>query len=397
MSAMLRRRGGVAGEDARELARLVAECTASDIPRSVLIVRLSSLPRGLAQPHHLRLARAALDPLTSADRARLFQLENQDLIAVWRGDAVAAVIASRKAITHLFADDAIPPDASVRPGDLVEVLSLPADARPVLAAIEASIPPPPPPPVEPQSPPLDLGRLAALEVSLQHADLARFARRRPVGVLEEAGAPEHWAGNAAAADPTLRLAWEKRVFSMEELGASLMPDRSPTADRWLFRRLSRTLDRRMLALLSHPEEVRRAGPFSLNLNVSSILGAEFLRFDETLPARLRGQVVLELSPGDVMADPASFLFAREFAQVRGYALALRGLTPILLKMFPRELVGVHWLRLHWTPELAARSAPLGGIDPARVILGRVDSAAALAWGRAQGVTHFCGQAIQAVA
>jgi hypothetical protein len=223
-------------------------------------------------------------------------------------------------------------------------------------------------------------RLLTLELSLQQADLARFARRRQVTRI--------------APDGGTALAWEKRFLSIDELAAALLPDRSPRADPWLFRRLTRTLDRRMLALLSHPEDLRRAGPFSLNMNVASILSAEFLRFDAALPARLRGEVLLELLPADVMADPSAFQFAREFARVRGYPLVLRGLTSVLLRMFSREALGVDWLEMRWTADLADRPCPLADADPARLILARADTPTAIAWGRSLGIAHYQGAAAQ---
>jgi hypothetical protein len=333
-------------------------------------------------PHHLRLARASLDPLTRADRARLFELANHDLLVVWRGDAAAAVETCRAAIAHLFADDMVATDEPADRGGLVEQFALPAHARAVLALVEASVVRPvlASAPVGPAAPPLDMQRLLTLELSLQQADLARFARRRQVTRI--------------APDGGTALAWEKRFLSIDELAAALLPDRSPRADPWLFRRLTRTLDRRMLALLSHPEDLRRAGPFSLNMNVASILSAEFLRFDAALPARLRGEVLLELLPADVMADPSAFQFAREFARVRGYPLVLRGLTSVLLRMFSREALGVDWLEMRWTADLADRPCPLADADPARLILARADTPTAIAWGRSLGIAHYQGAAAQ---
>lgn len=370
-------------EDGRELARLVAECAAADISRFALAVRLSQLPRGRPQPHHLRLARDALDPLTAADRARVFELDNDDLVVIWRGDAAAAVQTCRQSISHLFVEDLTNVGDGPPREDIVQLLSLPGDARTLLAIVEASLLASEPAVATEQSdaPPLDLGILGVLEVALQHADLARFARRRPVC--------------APGPDATMHLAWEKRFLSMEELVATLVPGRSARADTWLFRRLSRTLDRRMLALLSHPGEIRHAPPFSLNLNVSSILATEFVRFDAMLPARLRGQVILELLPADVMADPVAFQFAREFARVRGYALLLRGLTPVLLRMFPREEIGVQWLQLRWSRDLPNHADPLANADPSHIVLSRADSMAAIAWGRARGIMHFRGAAAHA--
>ena len=315
--------------------------------------------------------------MTTADRARLFQLDNHDVVVVWRGDAAATLRACRTTIDHLFADEPTGGDPS---SGLLQVLTLPDDARILLQIVQDSMAPAPTAPAaEPVAPPLDLDGLAALELALQRADMARFVRRRAV---------------CAPAGEGLRLDWEKRLFSTEELMAALAPDRSARADPWLFRRLTRTLDRRMLALLSHPEEVRQAGPFSINLNVASILSAEFQRFDEALPARLRGEIILDLSPVDVVADPSAFLLAREFARMRHYALLLRDLNPMLLQVFPREEIGATWLELRWNPELAGRPDALTGADPAHVVLAQVDSPEAIAWGRSQGIARFRGVAAQ---
>ena len=71
---------------------------------------------------------------------------------------------------------------------------------------------------------------------------------------------------------------------------------------------------------------------------------------------LRGQVVIDLLPADVMADPASFLFARDFARGRGYLLLLRGITGDLLDAFPLRRIGLDLLELRWSPDLARGDA-----------------------------------------
>ena len=78
------------------------------------------------------------------------------------------------------------------------------------------------------------------------ADLARFARRKTIWRLGP--------GPPAAA-------WEHRTLSLAELGAELMPGCDLAGDPWLLRRLKRTLDRRVLALLASPGELASAGPF----------------------------------------------------------------------------------------------------------------------------------------
>ena len=93
-----------ARQDANRLAALVRDCEAAGIRRRCLMLRLSLLPSDLRKPHHLRLARDALDPLLSADRAQRFILPNHDIAMVWRGTADLLLDASRRAVTAMFAD-----------------------------------------------------------------------------------------------------------------------------------------------------------------------------------------------------------------------------------------------------------------------------------------------------
>lgn len=364
--------------DADALRALARGCVSAGIARRALLLRLSRLPEALKRPHHLRLARSALDPLSVADRARLYRLPNEDVAMVWRGESAAALRTSRDAVRHLFADSG---EALPEPETLLAALRLPEDAGTLLQAVEESLNPPDTParaaPAEAAaSEPLDPPVLAELEAALARADVARFMRRRQIAQrLPEGG---------------FRLVWEKRTLSATEIAATLVPDRAIRAEPWLFRRLTRTLDRRMLALLAAPRELHDAGPFGLNLNVASILSPEFLRFDAALPSGLRGQVVIDLLLADVMTDPAAFLFARDFARGRGYLLALRGVTAGLLEAFPLRRIGLDLLELRFCPDLARLDLELADAD--HVVLSHADCGAALAWGRAHGVALYQGLA-----
>ena len=368
------RPGATAGaEAARQLESLIHQAIATSTARQALWLKLSNLPRALVQPHHLRLAVEALEPLTGADRARLFVLPNDDAAIVWRGPAPAALDEVRARLRTLFADGAIA-------APIARHLALPEQAGVLLAAVAASRRPPAAPrPPAPQTP-LDPADLTALEAALAGADLSRFARRRAVC--------------APTAGHSLVLAWEMRLFSLAELAETLAPDRDLKAAPWLFRRLTRTLDLRMMALLCAPQELHDAGPFGLALNIASILSPIFLRFDAALPARLRGQVVIALRPEDVLADPPAFLFARDFAQARGYRLLLSGITPAIAGAFPPVTTGIDHLQLTWHPDLAATTLAALGLPASHTVLGGVDSVAALDWGRDQGVALVTGPLVR---
>ena len=106
--------------------------------------------------------------------------------------------------------------------------------------------------------------------------------------------------------------------------------------------------------------------------------------------RLRGKVMIELMPVDIMSDAASFVFARSFARARGYRLLLRNATPALLRVLALETLEVDHVQFRWSPALAAAEAEtVGALTPeGRAVLFRADTRAALDWGGRAAIRLF---------
>ena len=361
------------------LASLIRDTQSASVERQALLIRLDRLPLPLRRPYHQRLARAALDPLLDADRGRLHELPAGRLAVSWRGEAVVNLGRVMAALGHLLLDG---PAGTPPLGTLTKVFQLPQDGPALLAAAREGADlgkPPSSPSVPPatEAAPLDTAALARLEAALVQADVERFARRRPV---------------CAVAADGLSLAWEERFLDLGEIAAELAPGRSITADPWLFRRLARTLDQRVLALLATPGVLDRAHPFSLNLGAESLVSPEFLRFDAGLPRRLRGQIVVGFAPADVMADPAGFAFARDFARARGYQVLLHGMESTLLRVLALPRLELDLVQVGWSAAVTRLLLETGGpeIGGARLVLAGVDEAMALSWARAQGIPFVRG-------
>lgn len=365
-----------ARQDLARMVTLVHDCMKAGIPREACLVRLSALPEERVKPLHLRLARSALEPISKADRAQLFDLPNGDLAAIWRGPAEAAVSASRAAIAHMFADEKAP----APPVPIWDSFILPEDGSRFLAMVNnlVRVRKDSQAPATPSGggAPLDAQALTAIESALARADVSHFARRRDICMRMP--------------DASFRRRWEKRFLSVEDITQSLAPGHATRFEPWLFRRLTRTLDRRMLALLSANGELRDAGPFAINLNVASVLAPEFLRLDESLPMALRGQVIIDLSPADVMADPSAFVFARDFAHSRGYRLQLRNVTAELLPVFDLHRLGVDIMELQWSDAVAIIGPELVLPNASAIVLSHADTPDAITWGLAHGVTLYRG-------
>jgi hypothetical protein len=375
--------------DAAALGALVRACIAANTGRHALLVPLAPLWRKGVKPHHARLIQAALEPLLVADRAQSFHLPDHTVAIVWRESAPGRLDAVLQALRVLLVDlpGPEPLDAEGAATVPITLLHLPEEADALLRAVEATL-------GEPADaahaerlhllPPLDLPTLAAMEQALVRADLSGFLRRRPVC--------------AVSGGATLQLRRERRFLSLPAIAEALTPERDPEADPWLLRRLLRTLDRRLLVLLGAPE-MRERPPFALTLQVASLTTAEFLRFDATLSAAVRGEIWLELRAADILADPAAFLFARDFIRLRGYRLALRGLPAVLLPAFmpTAASLGFDALHLRYAAELERLPpdclARLRDMAPS-MVLTRTDHAGALDWGLSQGITQFEGTLIE---
>jgi len=362
-------------EQADALRDVVRQIERAGTARRALLLHIDRLPPGLDKPHHQRLARAAVAGMGNADRVQFFELSRGRLAIIWRTKGNAELDHTMAALELLIAD--LPPGQAIPIGQLVSLFDLPEQAawlldelveRPGAAAGG----------VEPTRN-LDPALVARLEAALAQADLTRFIRWRPVVRLDRR---------------QIETAWEMRFVAARDIAASLCPDRRIKGEPWLFRRLTRSFDRRMLSFLADPQDLRTAGPFALHMNVGTILSAEFLRFDAAIPAQLRGQVVLNLTAPDILADPASFTFARNFARSRGYRLLLRGATPALLSLFDIGAAEFDYIDVPLSPAVMADPDQLRLMLPPGlgVVLSGVDSGMDLEWARAKGFEMARGRA-----
>lgn len=364
------------GQDEAAFRQVLQQSARAGARRRAVVLHTDGLPPALARPHHLRLAREAVLPLTATDRAQTFELSRGRLAVIWRQGGDSELAQARLALGHLLAGQ---PDGAVPAiGELLALYDLPDQADWLLQEIsEPEVPAGLAPPLQP----LDASRLAALEARLHQADLSRFSRWRPVLRLDR-----------AAAAP----AWEERYFALREIAAELCPEYDLQAEPWLFRRLTRTLDRRMLAMLASPRELRGCGAFAINLTVETILSAGFMAFDEALPLALRNEVILYVGVADVLSDLDGFTFARRFAQARGYRLALADATPALLAFLDVAALGLDYVQLACSAELMAAPGRVRNCLPegTQVILRALDDHEQAAWARRSGFLLGQGRAVK---
>ena len=352
------------------LASLVQDTQLARVSRQALLLQLDKLPASMQRPHHRRLTREALVPLLDADRGCLHELPAGRLAVSWRGEAASNLRRAMEALDHLLADA---PASAPRLDALARLFQLPEDGSALLAAVRVGETVDGTSRASAAAVPLDVATAGRVEADLAQADVERFTRRRPVCAL---GAER------------LSLAWEERTLDLDEIASELTPGRSLTANPHLFRRLARTLDRRLLALLATAGLLDRARPFALRLRPESLVSPEFLRFDAKLPSRLRGHVVIGFTPGDVIASPADFTFARDLARARGYKVLLRAVEAGVLPLLALPRLDLDLVQVTWS-SAAATELDTGG---AGLVVEAVDTEAALDWAQARRIPFVQGLA-----
>ena len=164
--------------------------------------------------------------------------------------------------------------------------------------------------------------LARVETALSRADLSNLVRRQFICRIDAQMVPEQM--------------FSELFISIKDLRETMLPDVNLVANRWLFQHLTTTLDKRMLAMLTKTDSISMSGDISFNINVATILSPEFQAFDDNIAASRRGSMIVELQKEDIFCDLASYVFAREFVQDKGYKVCLDGLTLETLDIIDRE-------------------------------------------------------------
>ena len=371
--------------------------------RRAVHVHLSALQPYNRREHHIRIAANTFEPLVKMHEGQLFVLKNSDLFFIYKAASQSDVETSLLKLRVLFSDDPLMGDEVQTAGDNnafhtyydaeKEYPKILAIARALVHAGEDDSPRQSDgnsknqlqkrqEKGEPLSPRL-LGRVIQ---SLQRADLSNMVRRQFICALIGKATPQPL--------------FSELFISIADLRETLMPGVNVSASKWLFQHLTETLDRRVLAMLSKTNDHSITGEISVNLNVSTLLSPEFIQFDDSLNAAMRGSVVVELQKVDIFSDLNAFLFARDFAKERGYRICIDGLTHETMPFVNREKLGADMVKLVWQPDLEEKVGQkrirrlVKDMQAARVILCRCDNEAAITFGQGVGINMFQGRYIE---
>ncbi len=356
---------------------------------------LSRLKAQNRRDHHIRIAANSLEPLVDRTDGALFVLSNKDIVAAFRDVTVSEVDEVVVKLRYLFSDDPLANEADGE-GDtgfctwydlswqhgafsrLASDLRKHANARP--DGLPGDLPR--------QghraeaNEPLTPERLSRLEAHIQSADLSPLIRRQSVCAISKDGSPT----------PVFR----ELFVSINELRRTMLPTVDLASDRWLFQRLTKVLDQRLMRVL--PEmDIELSIATSINVNISTLLSPAFLQFDRKLRAITEKTFVLELQPIDVFGDMGAYMFARDFVRNRGYRVCMDSLNHLTFPLVDRRQFGFDFEKVLWSPDgdfnerrRDALATTVKAAGTARVIMAHCDSQNALEFGQSIGITLFQG-------
>jgi len=371
--------------------------------REMVHFHLSKLRPFNRREHHIRVAADAFEGMIKELLGQIFILNDSDIIFIFKTEAMGQVEQAVEKIKFLFGDDPLlSEDEAEGKGfstwldvendydQIVEMARNMVDAEKntkgsggshdVKSALLAR---------QDEGERLTPRTLDRLAEALKAADLTNMVRRQYVCTIE---------GNQMVPKPT----FSELFISISDLRETLLPGVNLTSSPWLFQHLTETLDRRVLSLLGKTEERDITGDISINLNVATLLSAEFMKFDENVIAAMRGNIVLELQQLDIFGDLNAYLFAREYVKDRGYRICIDGVNHLTLPFIDRERLEADMIKLIWHPDIlhgghdltnkVKRQIMLTGAS--RVIMSRCDTEESIEFGRDNGIKLFQGRHVE---
>lgn len=238
-------------------------------------------------------------------------------------------------------------------------------------------------------PPITLEEMAKLERQMQMFDLSPFLFNQGIANLTPGIPAEE------------EMEYFELYISIKLLQERLCPDYDITANKWLFNYFTANLDQSVLRALNHGLSFMRGRRIGININLSTVISTGFVKFDERLPIDFRGQVVLEISKGDLIENLSLFNEVVDFAQDRKYRIAVDGLNPFWVTNFDLEYLNADYAKIFWSNDMLEMDPKfeqyfkdrIAEQDRCQFILARCDTVSSLVYAKNAGIRMVQGRAV----
>jgi len=234
------------------------------------------------------------------------------------------------------------------------------------------------------TPPMGPMQLDMLERNLSNTEMTSFISEQSACVV--------------VGDALPQPIFTEKFIAVSDIKKTLMPDYDLFADKWLFQRLSRTFDiklmQNLLATRIPPEQV-----FSINLNVETIFTRDFDQFIQKFKRNNDQPLILEFKLFDVISDISLYYSAQKKLASLGCKTCLDAMDVESVCVLDRKILNVDFLKIYWKKEYSSiLDQPMGQRakeaihiqGKMRVILCLCDSEQAIEFGDKIGIHLFQG-------
>lgn len=235
-----------------------------------------------------------------------------------------------------------------------------------------------------KTPPMGPVQLDKLERNVQNIDMFSMIAEQNICVIIDNMPPQ--------------VVFNKKYISLKEVNNSILPGYNIAADKWLFQRLTKTFDRKVMQSLinnnNFPQHV-----LSINMNVSTVLTKEFDTFVKKQKVASDHPLILELTLFDIISDLNEYYQARKKIKKLGCKVCISKMDIQSLYILDRELINVDFLKINWNKNYEttiSKSEKLKIIEAIeaqgkmRVVLSGCDTQQALKFGNSIGVVMYQG-------
>lgn len=368
----------------------------------VLYINLHSLSENVRSQQNKRAIVDVFMPLVKKAEAKVFMLPNEDVLVIFNKNAQDEFSSSLvRAHFLLQSDDKLKNAENMEKAGIIVIYDLETEyvdlSKKIVAACQKR---------QEQDLAAKNGKMSFFNTSNKHfrreltpemlakvqkiisvADFSSFIRRQAICAIIGKSAPQR--------------VFEEVFVSIPDMRDSLLPEVEITANPWLFLALTETLDKRVLEIISRHDDGALIGNFSVNINVSTILSDDFLRFDDSINGAMRQSIVLELQLVDIFSDIRSFILAKTFAKTRGYKICIDGITVDKLKYLNRTNLDCDLMKIVWHPSFVDIINEdkhfmdyVNKAERAKIILCRIDDANAVEVGNSLGINLYQGRYVQ---
>lgn len=327
---------------------------------------------------------------TKASYLQSFGLSNGDVIVLYKGLKLSGVTDICQKIEQVFlAKTTLTGPNPYKEYSLYSIMELTLNFINVIRFVEELHANTGGPMAGETKPPITLEEMAKLERQMQMFDLSPFLFNQAIANLTP-GIP---------ADEEME--YFELYISIKLLQERLCPDFDITANKWLFNYFTANLDQSVLRALNHGLSFMRGRRIGININLSTVISTGFVKFDERLPIDFRGQVILEVSKGDLIENLSLFNEVVDFAQDRKYKIAVDGLNPFWVTNFDLEYLNADYAKIFWSNDMLEMDPKfekffkdrIAEQDRCQFILARCDTISSLVYAKNAGIRMVQGRAV----